>query len=105
MTFLRFAANPVRRVDRERSLWFVEASWHGLDWPMRDALTKKVRGHAGSGMYMVTKRYDIDWTTSSQERALAIGKRVVAAVKAENDLRVRHGIPVTHVRVRIYEGK
>jgi hypothetical protein len=93
-------ANPRKR----KSLWFVDASWHGLDWPMRDALTKKVRGSAGSGMYMVTKRYNIDWTTSSHDRALALSKRVAAAAKAENDRRIQHGHPVTHVRVKIYEG-
>jgi hypothetical protein len=85
-------------------LWFVEAGWHGIDWPMRDALTKRVRGSVGSGMDMTSKRYDITWTAKTEKRARAIASKIGEAVYGENDLRVRHGVPVTHVRLNVYRG-
>ena len=76
-----------------RPSWYVEASFAGTQWDVRDQLCKAVPGYLGSGFFFITRRYDITWQATSKERAASIAARLRAV-----PTRVK-------VRVKIYPSR
>jgi hypothetical protein len=71
-----------------RPQWSVEASWPGLDWGLRNKITKSVPGSSGSGFDFVMNRYDVTWGASTPERAAKIAARVRKATPRKVRVRV-----------------
>lgn len=60
----------------ERPTWCVEASFRGVNWALRDALKKAVRGADGSGFDFIRRRSDVTWTVRTEEKACEIATQL-----------------------------